>query len=750
MPWRGSRRRWWSGLLAVAVAACSGGGGGSGPGTAATVDPRIYETEEYRANHGLGAIGAAAAYADGATGRGVTVAVIDTGIDVHHPEFAGAIHPAATDIVPGDRAELQDGHGHGTAVAGVIGARRNNVATHGVAFDSILLPIRADSPGSCPAGCLFTQDAVADATAYAVASGARVINYSLGGASALAPSLRNALADAAAKGTVLVLAAGNDEAADPTYPARFAGETGAAGAAVAVGAVDEDNVLAWFSNRAGNTRDAFLVAPGTGITAPKLGGGTASWNGTSFSAPHVAGAAAVLIGHAPHLSGPQVVELLLGTAIDLGDPGTDAVYGRGLVNLAAALRPQAPLRVPTGAAVDGPAAPFGATRLRAGAAFGPALGRAPGLSDAILLDRHDRPYRADLARGVTPAPNAVDLGRWLAMPARVRSASAAGGALGLNLVTAEGGRFADDLTPWRDGSPGRTLGLTATGRLDQATRFTVGRGLALGTAFGPGGSDGAAAFGGLLGRDALVAPFAALTDGGDGLTVERALGHGLALRVGIAADRAVAWRAGQDIERAAYLAELRHRAAGGAELRLRIGGLRERGSLLDAAGEGALALGDGARTRFVGLSGRLPASPRVDLLAHATLGETDPDGGADGAVRDLSTLRSVAFGGGVMVRDAVRTGDRLGLVVSRPLKVVAGRATVDVPVARTLDGRIVRRTRRASLVPEGDEVDLEVSYRLDLAESGTLGLNLLTRIEPGHDEAAAPEVVAGLRYRRRF
>jgi hypothetical protein len=162
----------------------------------------------------------------------------------------------------------------------------------------------------------------------------------------LDPILEDALERAVDGGVTLVLAAGNEGALEPTFPARFAADAQADGLAIAVGSVDANNQLAASSNRAGSAQDHYLVAPGVGILAPAPGGVSALFSGTSAAAPHVAGAAAVVLQAAPFLSGTQVVELLLDTAHDLGDVGTDPEYGRGLVDLDAALSPQGALAVP--------------------------------------------------------------------------------------------------------------------------------------------------------------------------------------------------------------------------------------------------------------------------------------------------------------------------------------------------------------------------------------------------------------------
>jgi subtilisin family serine protease len=91
-------------LLAILCLGGSGAcGGGGGAGSVGSLPPSFFETQEYSTSYGLASIHASSAYAGGATGQGVTVAVIDTGVDVDHPEFAGAVHPDSIDIVPATR-----------------------------------------------------------------------------------------------------------------------------------------------------------------------------------------------------------------------------------------------------------------------------------------------------------------------------------------------------------------------------------------------------------------------------------------------------------------------------------------------------------------------------------------------------------------------------------------------------------------------------------------------------------------------
>ena len=158
----------------------------------------------------------------------------------------------------------------------------------------------------------------------------------------------------------------------PASPLASPPPATARGTGIIVGAVDADEVIADFSNRAGTARDVYLVAPGEDLRTTATGGGSTTISGTSAATPLVSGAAAALLGAAPHLSASDVVSILLGSARDLGAPGTDAIYGRGMLDLEQALAPAGPLVVPQGASAGGGGAALAASSLSLGGAFGPA------------------------------------------------------------------------------------------------------------------------------------------------------------------------------------------------------------------------------------------------------------------------------------------------------------------------------------------------------------------------------------------
>lgn len=269
---------------------------------------------------GLTTLAAEQTWAQGPAG-GTLVAVIDTGVDATHPDLAGVTVPGLDLVGAGDgRTDL---HGHGTHVAGVAAAvGGNGIGGAGLAQGARVLPVRAlDADGSG-----YDSD-VAKGIAWAVDSGAKVVNLSLGGprqSSVLTASIDYALS----KGAVVVAAAGNAGAAgDPVlYPAATRG-------VVAVGAVATDDSRPDWSSSGSHLA---VAAPGVGILSTVPGGGHASWDGTSMAAPFVAAAAALVLSDEPALTPDAVRTRLMSTARDVGAPGFDNLTGAGVLDVVAA------------------------------------------------------------------------------------------------------------------------------------------------------------------------------------------------------------------------------------------------------------------------------------------------------------------------------------------------------------------------------------------------------------------------------
>ncbi|NJR63254.1 MAG: S8 family serine peptidase [Cyanobacteria bacterium CRU_2_1] len=272
---------------------------------------------------GLDKIKAPEVQAKGFKGQGVTVAVLDSGIDYFNSYLSNNIWTNSREI-PGNKIDDDrngyvddtrgwdftqndntplDIDGHGTFVAGIIAD-----PVFGVAPGAKVMPVKV------AANDLAFDNDIADGIYYAVKNGADIINISYGQQSEINLKLQQAIRFARENNVAIVMSAGNQRqqgATQPTNPALFSvlGNYG-----IAVGAIDQTGKLADFSNPAGNNRINYVVAPGVDITSDDLGDSLTSWSGTSFSAPYVAGVAALMLSANPNLTPSQIESILTATA----------------------------------------------------------------------------------------------------------------------------------------------------------------------------------------------------------------------------------------------------------------------------------------------------------------------------------------------------------------------------------------------------------------------------------------------------
>jgi type VII secretion-associated serine protease mycosin len=259
-------------------------------------------------------------------GDGVTVAVIDSGVNGNHPDLTGNVVPGTDLIATTGTGTTVNGwtdvNGHGTGMAGLIAAHGHGPGRKdgalGIAPHAKILPIR-DGVG------LIFSGSVPDGIEYAIQHGVKVISISAGtGTSAV---LKQAIQDAEAHDIVVIAAAGNRPGdASIAYPARYAG-------VIAAGATSRTGTVATVSVTG---PEVVLTAPGddiatTGHTGYDIG------TGTSYSTAIIAGAVALVRSKYPHANAAEVIQRLTATATDKGAPGRDPEYGYGVLNLVAAL-----------------------------------------------------------------------------------------------------------------------------------------------------------------------------------------------------------------------------------------------------------------------------------------------------------------------------------------------------------------------------------------------------------------------------
>jgi thermitase len=260
----------------------------------------------------------------------VTVAILDTGVDYNHPELAGRVI-LGPDVADKD-TDPMDVHGHGTHVAGIIGAAGNNgQGIAGVAWNCKIMAIKV--LGNKGAG---TTDNVLEGIKYAADHGARVINMSLGTSDpSIDPVLHMGLEYAYKKGCVIVAAAGNEhgQVGSPANDPH----------AIAVSSTSSLWMFEWLSTFSNHGEKVEVAAPGGGIWSlfpsknGKLGTMYGKLSGTSMACPYVAGEAALILSQHPNWTADQVRARIDQAVDDKGAKGRDQKYGFGRINLKKAL-----------------------------------------------------------------------------------------------------------------------------------------------------------------------------------------------------------------------------------------------------------------------------------------------------------------------------------------------------------------------------------------------------------------------------
>jgi len=247
----------------------------------------------------------------------VIVAILDTGVDGTHPDLVANLIPGWN--IYDNNSDTSDVYGHGTATAGTAAAAGNNgIGVAAVALNCPIMPVRISDLNG-----YGYSSTISSGLTWAADHGARVANisYEVSGISAVASAAQYFQS----KGGVVTVSSGNSGTVLSTADNPYV---------LTVSATDANDAIASWSNT-GNLID--LAAPGVNVFTTSRGGGYGYWSGTSFSAPIVAGVAALVISANPNLSGAQVQDVLKQSADDLGTAGWDTRYGWGRVNAAAAV-----------------------------------------------------------------------------------------------------------------------------------------------------------------------------------------------------------------------------------------------------------------------------------------------------------------------------------------------------------------------------------------------------------------------------
>ena len=359
-------------LLGLLLTACGGGGGGNTrptpppaapPPTPPTTPPVVQPPNPAYGRHLL-LTNTGAAHAAGFTGQGVTIGVVDSGINRNHPALAGRVlHNLNYVSSPPNNLAVDDVVGHGTAVSQILAGKPFGAWPGGIAPGANLVSARIISDQSPTDDGSGNGNEVNGALGLApihrdlINRGVRIMNNSWGGLYWTNPAATIPIANEYrdfifANDGLVVFAAGNESRANPSNMAALPSQPGVGGTLPAADlergwlvavALDTDNPtqLASYSNACGQAMNYCLAAPGkvvtTGINDAPSSPTYWNWNGTSLAAPQVSGAAALVWQAFPYFNNNLVRQTLLGTATDLGAPGVDPLFGYGGLNVGMAV-----------------------------------------------------------------------------------------------------------------------------------------------------------------------------------------------------------------------------------------------------------------------------------------------------------------------------------------------------------------------------------------------------------------------------
>jgi Subtilase family len=748
-------------IVATTAGGCAGGGGGS-PAMSPPPPPAVSppppspppppppvsypssSSSEYLKSWSTADSKAITAWQNGATGQSILVAVIDSGFDSTDPELAGRISPASTDIVSSRDQLFDPADTHGSEVAAIVAANFNGSKSVGIAFNATILGIRSDEASGSGQ---FNSNDVVNAIDYAIARGAKVISLSLGGPTPSVASTRAALKRATDAGIIVVAAAGNDNAADPQYPAFLATDASISNSIIiAVGAHDRNDNFASFSNQAGSAQNFYLTAPGVNVVVPDFGApgptdpmfqicapdGTCQVAGTSYSTPAVAAAIALLREAFPSLTPQQIVQLLLMSADDAGPAGVDSTWGHGRLDINQAFQPVGTVSAPLVA--GGPDIPLNTPMGVTGAAFGDGIVNSLRSLVAVGFDSFGRSFRVDL--GANWSTTSPDLTQAVPM---------------IWASTIEPGQFSASLGT----IPNEVVRLGAE-RQDPSTfavasfRFESAISKSMTATFAanaealapatPIGATGHLAFAGSATAFAIT----------------QRLGNNFSLSLDTQGSDRSLGRVFGESHRRAYALRLdgtmrRFSSA------LMLGTVTERGAMLGLAWSDRIATAPDGLTSFLGVASTFDATSRLHIGAEAEIGRTTTTGGRWIDVTEplitsaFALSASFDLGTSRLRSGTLQTTSRLTLAVRQPLRVESGQVSVQLPNGNEW-GRssLTYVTHSFDPEPSGREVDYELGYEVWNADLFCARAALSYEVSPGHIASAAPQIIGTVGFRYRF
>ena len=752
--------------LPLLISACGAGGGGGGAagggvgtGTVSmcTDSGTDYQTTEYNqgsvylSEKSRRVVCASSAYARGATGNGIQVAVIDTGVDADHSDINANMVAFTTgsDVVNSDN-DASDDEGHGSHVAGIIAAEKNNSGMHGIAYDAEIYAFKAfNASGVAPTGATGSAYGLVEAI-----GAIDIINNSWGTSAdcssasdcrtTIGTTLYDNWEDVSQLSTpkISVFAAGNDGEDQPSAQCQaMAYNSDISAVSVCVVAISystlgtDNGHLASFSDKCGKVSSYCIAAPGDRIYSLTESGSYTFASGTSMAAPMVSGGLAVIMQEFSSLTPAQVVNRLLTTANDSGEYSQTSIYGHGLMNLNAATTAVAKLQTINGSnLLDDPNTSYNDlvdNSFLSSAAFSNALNAALNGQTMEVYDSFDRAnFEVNVSdffgSGSYLSQNTTDNHLARLQPKQKNKTSHK------NLYGNFNFEFEGD---YIKSSMFQTAGDFLTLGYNQSTNSFENSVDPLSEFF----NDSA------FGNNYLVNPYFYTGSGADyfmsfnsndtfGIDTFTNLNS---TDLGLSFNFNPLSTSNDDVKNAG-------------DLQIVLGTNYEQNKFLNSTSSGVFSTGDMSNTNFTGIKYKKSISKDLTFVGSGFAGYTYIDKAANSYIDDSSPLLTSSFTLGLAKSNFLNEKQTIGFFINQPQRVEKGNMNLRLPTSSDRDRTVTYSNLNVDLEPDARQMNIDIIFNKSITEMSNLSANI-THVKNGdHTKSSSDQNFLSIFYKKTF
>ena len=749
----------------LSLTACGGGGGGGGGAagggvgtgtvTMCTDSGTAFQTTEYYrgsiylSEKSRRVVCASSAYARGATGDGIQVAVVDTGVDADHTDINANMVAFTTgsDTVNSDD-DASDDEGHGSHVAGIIAAEKNDSGMHGVAYDAQIYAFKGlDSDGAGSDTTLGNAfGLIENIAAIDIINNSWGTNADCSSASAcraLGPTIYDNWEDLSQLATpkITVFAAGNDSEDQPSGECQtMAYNTDISAVSVCVVAISystlgtDNGHLASFSNKCGKVSSYCIAAPGDRIYSLTESGSYTFASGTSMAAPMVSGGLAIIMEEFSSLTPAQVVSRLLSTANDSGEYSQTSIYGHGLMNLNAATAAVGSLQTINGSnLLDDPNTSYNDlvnNSFLSSAAFSNALNASLNNQTMEVYDSFDRAnFKVNLSdffsSGSYISQNTIQ-NHLARLQPKQKNEDSFKNLFGNFSVEYEG----DYLTSSLFQTSGDFIALG----YNQSTNNFENSIDPLSSFFNDS----------QFGNKYLVNPYFYVGSGEDyfmsfnpnnsfgidTFTNQNSSDYGFSLNFN------------------PILSGGNHEVVG--DLQFVLGLNYEENKFLNSTSSGVFATGDMSSTNFTGLKYKKNISDELTFIGSGFAGYTHIDKAANSYINGSSPIMTSSFTVGLTKSNFFKEKQNIGFFINQPQRVENGNISLRLPTSSDRDRTVTYNDLSVDLEPNARQLNLDIIFNKKITDKSNLSANI-THIKNGdHSSASESQNFVSLYYKRTF